>query len=238
MKIAAISDLHIGSSAEVDQFGHRDDDFLHFLDHLEARFDHIILNGDIYQTDHGRKPWGRAQEFWNARERHWRLSERFRLKPYHYIAGNHDHIAVEIMDIPEVVFWRVDDVRICFTHGHLHDPWIRRNPGISQLGSWTNGWIERLGFQKTALALEWLDKQKHMTTQISRVGSILHAAEEVLQRVDVVVMGHTHIPAVIRTPSGHYLNSGSCSRGAFQWLDIDTERRQYLVHQGKVHPPS
>ena len=43
MKIAAISDLHIGAYARSDSFGHAQDAFLRLLDGLEATHDLIVL---------------------------------------------------------------------------------------------------------------------------------------------------------------------------------------------------
>ena len=45
MRIAAISDFHIGATALTDTFGHAEDAFLRWLDRLEARHDRIVLLG-------------------------------------------------------------------------------------------------------------------------------------------------------------------------------------------------
>ena len=43
MKLAVISDLHLGRGDGADQFGHQDADFLSFLDHLEDNFERVVL---------------------------------------------------------------------------------------------------------------------------------------------------------------------------------------------------
>ena len=56
MRIAALSDFHIGARAYTDEFHHAEADFLAYLAALEADHDHIVLVGDIYQTEHALLP--------------------------------------------------------------------------------------------------------------------------------------------------------------------------------------
>lgn len=231
MKIAVISDLHIGACSAVDQFRHGEEAFLRFLDRLERRFDRIVLNGDVYQTDHGRRPGSQAEELHGARERYRRLVERFDRGPYLYIAGNHDHVAVAELGAPEVVDMDADGLRLHFTHGHLHDPFLQRHPRYGQFASWLAGWVERMGLRPLAEVLEWFDGYKHTPSPSdSPRGALVRAALARLDaRIsDVVVMGHTHRGTVLKTPAGHYLNSGTCSRSRLSWLEIDTAARRFL----------
>src|SRR5687768_5317178 len=52
VRIAAISDLHIGVRAGLDGFGHAIDAFDAWLARLEHDHDRIVLLGDVFQTDH------------------------------------------------------------------------------------------------------------------------------------------------------------------------------------------
>jgi predicted phosphodiesterase len=49
-------------------------------------------------------------------------------------------------------------------------------------------------------------------------------------RADIVVTGHTHVPRATEHGAGMYLNSGSCSRGRFTYLALETRRDVYSVH--------
>lgn len=234
MKIAVISDLHLGRCPLADQFQHVEEAFLRFLDRLESRFDRIVLNGDVYQTDHGRWHGGREEELHAARERWRRLVERFDQAPYTYIAGNHDLVAVKELGAPLSVDWQVDDLRLHFTHGHLYDPILAHVPGFARFVSWLAGWAERLGMRRAIETLEKLDPTRHAVLSSDVPGGALAraAVDRLASRAaDVVVMGHTHRPAVLATPFGHYLNSGSCSRARLSWLEIDTARRLFLHHR-------
>ena len=69
MRIAVISDLHIGTRAHSDTFQHDPTDFQRFLDVLERDHDHIVLLGDVYQCDHGWSPTNSRRELAAARAR-------------------------------------------------------------------------------------------------------------------------------------------------------------------------
>ncbi len=236
MKIAVLSDLHLGSSPRVDQFGHVQDDFLLFLDRLESLFDRVVVNGDVYQTDHGLTPFARLEELLRIRERYSRLAARFDSPPYTVLAGNHDQVTVGALGTPERVDWVIDGLRLHFTHGHLHDPLLQWVPNLARWGSWVSGWVERLGMEGISRALEWLDSKKHSLPDAEKPGALLRSALRHLQDpgADVVVMGHTHRPTVLSLTEGAYLNSGSCSRGAFSWLEIDTQTRLFLHHRERL----
>ena len=80
MRIAALSDFHIGARAYMDEFHHDEHSFLAYLDRLEASHDRIVLVGDIYQTEHAMRPGHRAaaRELTRARRRLPALAERLR----------------------------------------------------------------------------------------------------------------------------------------------------------------
>jgi hypothetical protein len=55
-------------------------------------------------------------------------------------------------------------------------------------------------------------------------------AQAAARDADIVVTGHTHVG--IRAEHGDrlFLNSGSCARGKFSFLGLDTSRGDYAVH--------
>ena len=68
MKIAVISDLHLGRGDAADLFGHDDAEFLRFLDFLEGNFERIVLLGDIFETLTCPRPLAQRRELVAARE--------------------------------------------------------------------------------------------------------------------------------------------------------------------------
>ena len=77
MKLAVISDLHLGAGDLADGFGHDDGEFLRFLKYLENNFERIVLLGDIWETLQSRRLGGMRQELLLAREAHPQIAARF-----------------------------------------------------------------------------------------------------------------------------------------------------------------
>jgi predicted phosphodiesterase len=229
MRIALISDLHMGADPRVDQFGHRDDEFLHFLDYLERTHEAIVLNGDIWQCDQGRSLFDQGNQLDLAMESHPKIANRFRQDPYVYVAGNHDLMTTEVLGVPQHLDWELDGLRIHITHGHLHDPVLLTQPGIDRFGSWINGWVERLGFERAAVLFERIDRAKFV---YKYRGVMLNSVNTLLESCEVVAMGHTHLPCVEKLVNGWYVNSGTCFRGQYQWATIDTSLRAFDKHVG------
>ena len=50
--------------------------------------------------------------------------------------------------------------------------------------------------------------------------------------LDVVVCGHTHVPARCQSADGVYLNSGAIAGGHFVWVELDTTARIWTLRQG------
>lgn len=233
MNIAVISDLHLGSEDATDSFGHDDAEFLRFLRFLERNFERVVLLGDIWETLAERCPWRASRGLSDARGRHPEIARRFRLPSYQYIHGNHDLIASSVDGAP--AHWSLDVAgkRLLFMHGHGHDRWIRLARQVVELGVWIGGWMRRAGWHALYARLAQLEQARFDTpaarqqdcsfqTWAMRVG-----AES---RADIVVTGHTHVPRVAAHGPRLYLNSGSCSRGQFTYLALDTRRDVYGVH--------
>ena len=70
MKIAVISDLHLGPADNTDLFGHDDAEFLRFLQFLESNFERIVLLGDIWETLSSKVPWTPEQALRACRRAH------------------------------------------------------------------------------------------------------------------------------------------------------------------------
>jgi predicted phosphodiesterase len=232
MKIAVISDLHLGTCGAADLFGHDDFEFTKFLIFLERNFERIVLLGDVWETLTGRLPDARG-ELRRARRCHPELAKRFLLPHYTYVHGNHDWIAGAVDGAPEEVVIQSDGVRLLFTHGHQSDHLLQRARWLSEFGVWIGAWVRRFGLGAAYRVLRRLDEARH--------GAVMYSASCAFQRwavrsaelksADIVITGHTHMATRSEHGSRLFLNSGSCSEGATTFLSIDTRAGAYAVHR-------
>ena len=229
MKIAALSDFHIGVTDRVDAFGHRRDDFLRFLDRLEADHDRIVLLGDIYQCDHGMRtgPRAAAAQLEAARARTPWLTERLARPAYTLVHGNHDHITAAALKAPTALRLGDDDFSVLLTHGDAYDPVISTAPRVSATATWASGRLRSVGLRPLADWLEGRDVAiKAERFQVAD-GAYARGAAQLMaeQGVDVVVFGHTHVPWRHRMAGGVLLNTGTCSRSQRMYATIDTQAK-------------
>ncbi|WP_224371247.1 metallophosphoesterase family protein [Hyalangium versicolor] len=233
LRIAVISDLHLGRRDTVDHFGHEDSSFLRFLCFLESEFERIVLLGDIYETLTSRAPYQQVAELAAARAAHPEIVRRFSSPKYQYIHGNHDLITARTEAAPEQWVLEADGVRLLFTHGHAHDWIIRRARFISEWGVWLGAWLRRGGMHCVFRAFDQWDAAlrgaEEDPTRCTFQRWALSRAHE--HQADVVVTGHTHLGTRAEHGDRLFLNSGTCSEGNFSFLALDTQRGQYSLHQ-------
>lgn len=230
MRIAVISDLHLGANGKTDIFGHDDFEFLKFLGFLESNFERIVLLGDIWETLTA-PSWGRkVEELRAAQERHRELFSRFQRPKYIYVHGNHDLVAAQVNGAPEECAMTVDGVRILFSHGHQGDGICHARKSISEMGVWAGGWLRRLGLNLAYTYFAQIERGRvgDGSDCLVRSWALSEAAH---RRADIVVTGHTHVPAKSEDGSCLFLNSGSCAEGDISFLSLDTARGDYHVHQ-------
>lgn len=235
VKIAALSDFHIGARAHTDGFRHDLAEFGRTLDRLEAQHDRIVLLGDIFQTDHSAMPTrrGARRMLRQARDRVAPLRERFDRAPYVYVWGNHDEIAES--ELGAAAWLRYDGrVPVVLTHGHQFDPVAVRAPWAANLGTWGTGRLRALGLRPLA----WWLEQRDVSIKDARFrgdeGPYAHGARRLLAEHDasIAVMGHTHVPGITALGTGAMVNTGTCSGGRTMWASIDTEQGTIEVHDG------
>ncbi len=229
MRVAALSDFHIGSRAGSDSFAHDEGRFLAFLDSIEDAHDRIVLLGDVFQAEHGRFVGRKvaARELERARRRVPRLWERMSGPRYTYIHGNHDGIAQRTLGAR--TSWRIEEDGFVafFIHGHQFDPLLTRVYPLARLSTWLMGRVRRAGLRPVA---EWFE-HKDIVLKHERfcgpAGPYAVAARRLLreEEADVVVMGHTHVPERLELPEGVVANTGSCSMGQRMYVSIDTAER-------------
>lgn len=235
MKIAALSDFHIGSSSRGDCFQHSTEDWSTYLDALEAAHDEIVLLGDVFQAEHGPSlsARGKRAELRRAQAFLPELWERMQGPQYHYIHGNHDAAAARSEGVRESMRIEADGFSIYFVHGHQYDPLLRKIYPLAQASTWFSGRLRRFRLKVVA---DWLEHQdiriKHAAFQ-SEQGPYVAAARALLKEhgVDAVLMGHTHVPQRLDLAEGIFANTGTCSMGQRMHLSIDTKARSVVLHK-------
>jgi len=231
MKIAVISDLHLGFGDATDSFGHGDADFLRFLARLESDFERIVLLGDVWETLTSHRIFDAREGLRRAREAHAALASRFELSKYVYVHGNHDIVAGTAENIPAEVLLDADGIRLLFTHGHHHDWLIRRARWLSETCVWLGAWVRRCRLSAVYRLGYLLDNAlsrppAHCLKDTFQAWAYSLAK---LKHADVVVTGHTHVAMRSERDSRLFLNSGSCSEGQYSYLAIDTKVNRFEV---------
>jgi predicted phosphodiesterase len=232
MRLAVISDLHLGTGGATDGFGHDDGDFLKFLRFLEKNFEKIVLLGDVWETLTGTVPGRAGEQLQKAREHHREIARRFAQPKYVYVHGNHDLVAGAIDGAPDELLLESDGVRLLFTHGHQNDSLVQRRRWVSELGVWIGGWVRRVGLRPLYRLLADLDERRGGLSREAAQRAFEFWAMSLASRrnVDVIVTGHTHFATRSDEGGRLFLNSGSCSEGNLSYLAIDTQRGCYGVH--------
>jgi UDP-2,3-diacylglucosamine pyrophosphatase LpxH len=229
VRVVAISDLHIGVTLARDGFRHALADFERWLDVLEDEFDAIVLLGDVLQTDHAVWPGARrcAAELRAVRRRMGSLAARLDRAPYSYVHGNHDAIAALELGAPASVRLALDDLSVWFEHGHRFDPVARRAQWLADVGTWSTGRLRACGLRGVA---EWVEGRDIAIKHERFGGAEGHyvagaRAIAARERVDVVVMGHTHVAELHAIDGSVYANTGTCSRARLEAVVVDGAAR-------------
>lgn len=231
MKLAVISDLHLGAGDRADRFGHDDAEFLRFLRFLEGNFERIILLGDIWETLQPRRLGRAFEELSRVQAAHPEIAQRLAGARYQYVHGNHDMVA-GLHGVPDEFQLETDGIRLLFTHGHQNDPLIQRFEWLSDLGVWLGGWIRRVGLEAFYRLCDRLDQARSGFTDAGSSSAFQRWALGLAERrsFDAVITGHTHVAERTEQGSRLFLNSGSCSDGQLSFLSLDTRRGDYAVN--------
>lgn len=231
MRVAVVSDLHLGRGDASDRFGHDDREFLQFLDFLEAEFERVVLLGDVWETLTSRHPRAQVQELQACRNAHPALARRFTRDKYLYIHGNHDLIARRAEHVPSEWTLEAGGLRVLLLHGHVLDTFNQHTRVLSETASWAGGWLMRLGLRGLVQRLDHLDHvlggasaQPECAFQ-QRAVALARARD-----VDVIVTGHTHLGGRSEHGDRLVLNSGTCSWGEWSFLELDPARGHFAWH--------
>jgi UDP-2,3-diacylglucosamine pyrophosphatase LpxH len=220
MRIAVISDLHIGSE-DFEPAG-----FGEFLDHLERGHDEIVLLGDVFECYFPRLPWRALAEYDRFDRLHGDITHRFRSAKYTVLSGNHDMVARRARGIPSRVEREHAGFRILLSHGHENEPAYRTRlrTRLVEWYMWLVYRLKRLGFR----GLYDYSYRKDYELNMKDGGAAhLEAARGLVKHgYDVVVFGHTHVERHVEfRGGGTYINTGDCVRRRM-YASLDLARRE------------
>lgn len=231
MKIAIISDLHLGSGDQADRFGHDDYEFLRFLRFMEVNFEKIILLGDIFETLTGKEYGKRMNELKRCFQAHPEVSKRLvgNRQKYIYLHGNHDLVSAEAFGSSGEYFISVAGSTMLFTHGHVFDRISNNARGIAEWFVWVGGQIMRAGYREIFDFLKGIDGRILGVQADPKKGDFRSRVMNVARSmgIDVMVTGHSHTGGLVECGDGLYLNSGACLEGNFQYLAMDLATMDY-----------
>lgn len=224
MRIAVISDIHLGRGDETDRFGHEAPQFHAFLDHLEQVGERIVLLGDVLDTHHGRIPFAFEREARIVCAAHCSLSDRLLSGRYDVVFGNHDSVLAKRPGVREEMVFYADGYRILMIHGHQFDRLLSCSAGICALGNWLGGVAQRHGIRGALSFLDFIDDFANGVTR-DRSERYRRIAVALARRrgFNVIVLGHLHKLEKHEEQGVIYLNTGSCLEGKFEYVLIDTK---------------
>src|SRR6202008_2935544 len=119
MRIAVISDLHIGA----DDF--RPDGFGEFLYHLEGEHDEIILLGDVFECYFPVLPWRALAEYDRFYRHYHEITRRFRSPKYTVLSGNPGMVFRRARGSPSGTERGAAGYRVLLSRGHENEPAYR-----------------------------------------------------------------------------------------------------------------
>jgi predicted phosphodiesterase len=225
MNIFVLSDLHMCNGGRLDTFKWDAKDFIDKLEYVRETYsiDKVILNGDIYDLY--------KYSLKEITDKNAQIINYFESIHAVYIKGNHDIKHPKGLRYYLIVNRKGQRIRI--EHGHKANFFNGTRAGRCICHSLFKmlkvcvhmPFAVRLYFGRL-LKNEGLSRDRRYSFY-----TYLRYAVHLLQRNDVVILGHTHKLEVHTTYTGDkaklYLNSGSCSFGRFEGMILDTETLRY-----------
>jgi UDP-2,3-diacylglucosamine hydrolase len=197
--------------------------FLRFLDKEEARIDHLVILGDLFEFFFGfretssRKNAFSAQapfvfpEYLPVLSRLQTLSQRgIRIK---YFEGNHDfflhsffseHLGMEVEVYPEGCEEKLGEMRAFISHGDLSNPeeWRYRLLRRTLKNAWMYRLVQLVGPQLTRRVARKLSGMSYdyfhgERSETPPPAFRAFAHQKFLEGFEVVILGHSHLPEEI-----------------------------------------
>jgi len=240
MRVAALSDLHVGLDPRTDAFEAPAAAFAAFFDHLLASHDRVVMLGDVCVADHS-AVWGGSfarKRMRRILERAPWLADRLAHQRVHYVFGNHDLAARDVLGAAERLVL-ADSYRVMFVHGHQFDPIAAGALVLAQAGTWATGRMRAARLPRLAQWFEDHDVELKDARFRGPSGPYARAADRLCREHDVaaVVMGHTHAARVDAVPHGLSLNTGTCSGGRREYVSLDLARGEGWLVRGFERVP-
>ena len=225
MNILILSDLHICVGDRLDTFKWEARDFIKKLEYVRATYsiDEVILNGDVYELC--------KYSLKEITEKNALIINYFQAINAIYIKGNHDIRHPNGLQYYLIINSRGQRIRI--EHGHNADFLNGTRAGriIGHSFFKILKVCARVPFAMRLYFGRLLKNEGLSHERAYNFYTYLRYALRLLQRDDVVILGHTHKLEVHTTYTGDtvklYLNSGSCSFGRFQGIILNTETLRY-----------
>ena len=233
MRIAVISDLHIGAE-DWEPAG-----FAEFLEHLEREHDEIILLGDVFECYFPVLPWRALAQYDRFAAQYADITRRFRSPKYTVLSGNHDGVAGRARGIPSRTERALDGFRVLLSHGHENEPAFQSllKTRLVEWYMWLVYRLKRLGLPGPYRFSYRKDYELNM--QDGGAAHLNAARGHVARGYDVVVFGHTHVERHVELRGGGtYINTGDCVRRRM-YASLDLRRREcrLLEFPGRCLPP-
>jgi len=233
MNILVLSDLHIDTR---DHFGTFQWDEMDLIMQIEGirdiyNIDKVILNGDIFELlKYTYEDIGNSNPI---------LMRYFKDNDFIFIRGNHDLVNEFALDNFQITNSNGQTIHI--EHGHNAD-WFNGTKFGRSIGKLGLKLLKKLSHSKSLMDIYFKivafeDQINHIPKSYNTIRYLTYALE-LLQKHDVVILGHTHKLESHHTyylnKKKRYLNSGSCSLGRFQGILMDTESLKYeLIKETK-----
>lgn len=236
MRLAVLSDLHVGSPPVPGAFGHDPAAFAGWLRAVLDDHDVVVLNGDVVQCDHtwgwGPRAQGRALE--RALAAHGWLRELAEHPRVRWLPGNHDAIVGPARGAPRLLRFAGAAGAAVVTHGDAYDPVLQGITAVSHAATWAMGRVRAARLGWLADHLEGRDISIKAGRFQRAAGPYAAGAAALLQEhgAAVCVLGHTHVACAQQIPGGWLLNPGSASRGLRAWVSLDLDAGAATVHPG------
>ena len=226
MKIATIGDLHLAHAPRLDRYWSSDAALASLIDHLVAEHDQVALLGDVFQVDQGLWPGTDPRRAAAIRRRFPAAFDRVEAAGCAWVEGNHDR---GLPGARQSLRFEAAGLVVHCEHGDRVDP--RGSGATSAAITWGMGLLRRAGLGRACDRLgEGLLGPLHRRLQGPDLFTA--AADALLARGrDVVIFGHSHVPACEARPGGVYANAGVCAQAAPRYVSVDLTARRVALRQ-------
>ena len=226
MNILVLSDLHIDTCDNFGTFQWNEMDLIMQIEGIRDIYnvEKIIFNGDIFEL--------LKYTYDDIRKANPVLIRYFEDNDFIFIRGNHDIINEKAVDFYQIKNSTGQVIHI--EHGHNAD-WFNGSRKGRAIGKFGFSLLKKLSHRKSLMDIYFRivavqEQINHIPKSYNTIKYLTYALK-VLQKYDVVILGHTHKLESHHTyylnKKKRYLNSGSCSLGRFQGILMDTETLKY-----------